>query len=59
MGLRTTDTELLTMNKVERLLRKLPENARNNVAHWVSTRDWSDKPIPYALTEKAIGEGAK
>jgi hypothetical protein len=47
------------MNKVERLLRKLPENARNNVAHWVSTRDWSDKPIPYALTEKAITKGAK
>lgn len=42
------------MNRIERMLRKHQDAAaRNRVANWVATRDWSDAPIPYAVTEKA------
>lgn len=41
------------MNRLERALRKLPADARNRVAHWIATRDWSDKPIPYTLSTPA------
>ena len=39
------------MNRIERLLRKVPdESARNRIANWVATREWSDPPIPYEVT---------
>lgn len=53
MGLQTTDVELLTMNRLERMLRKLPDPAmRERVANWIAARSWQDAPIPYVPTGK-------
>lgn len=52
MGLQTTDIELLTMNRMERMLRKLPDaSMRERVANWVAARSWQDQPIPFTLSE--------
>jgi hypothetical protein len=42
MGIRTTDPELLLMNRLERLLRQSSPRVRENVINWLSAKDWSD-----------------
>lgn len=53
-----TDPELLVMGRVERMLRSVKDgDARNRIANWVASRDWSDQPIPYALTDAGQSAG--
>jgi hypothetical protein len=57
MGLQTTDSELLAMNRVARLLGKLPEDVRGRIAHWVAVKDWSDAPAKADHGAELAGTG--
>jgi hypothetical protein len=57
-----TDPELLVMGRIERILRAVPDSdARNRIVNYVAGRDWSDRPIPYVVTEagQVAATGAK
>lgn len=38
------ELEIAAMQDVARTLKKLPEEMRNRVAHWVACQPWGDEP---------------
>jgi hypothetical protein len=52
MGLRTTDLELLAMNRVSKELEKLPPEARERVVNWLAAKAWQSAGQPASSEAK-------